>query len=70
MITVIHYLLLHFSRLSYAKRQEGATLIEYVLIVGVIAIGIFVGASAGLGDAITGLFGEASNAISNAPEDA
>ena len=46
------------------RRQRGATLIEYVLIVAVIAIAVF-GAAAGFGldDAISGIFNNASNTI-------
>lgn len=45
------------------RKQTGATLIEYVLIVAVIAIAVFVGATFGLGDAITGIFESAESAI-------
>ena len=68
MLTILNYLLCHSGGFSNCKRQEGATLIEYVLIVGVIAIGIFVGVAAGLDTAITNLFETASNEITNAPD--
>ncbi|MES1928534.1 hypothetical protein SADO_04725 [Salinisphaera dokdonensis CL-ES53] len=48
------------------QRQRGATLIEYVLIVAVIAIAVFAGAQFGLASAITGLFGTAASTINSA----
>ena len=48
------------------KKQTGATLIEYVLIVAVIAIAVFVAGAFGLDTAITGLFNQATTAINKA----
>jgi len=48
------------------RKQTGATLIEYVLIVAVIAIAVFVGASFGLGSAIQGIFTSAQSCITAA----
>lgn len=46
--------------------QRGATLIEYVLIVAVIAIAVFAAGQFGLADAITSLFGKATDTLNNA----
>jgi len=51
---------------NLGQRQRGATLIEYVLIVAVIAIAVFAGAQFGLGSAITNLFTSAATTISGA----
>ena len=48
-----------------AQRQRGATLIEYVLIVAVIAIAVFAAAQFGLGSAISSVFTDATNTINN-----
>ena len=50
---------------NLTRRQNGATLIEYVLIVAVIAIAVFAAAQFGLGDAISGVFTEATDTINN-----
>lgn len=47
-------------------RQRGATLIEYALIVALIAVTVFVGATFGLGDSITGIFTDANTELQNA----
>ncbi len=49
--------------------QQGATLIEYVLIVAVIAIAIFAAAQFGLADAIEGVFEDATDTLNNAGAD-
>lgn len=48
---------------NLGQRQRGATLIEYVLIVAVIAIAVFTAESFGLVSAITGLFKQAASTI-------
>lgn len=48
---------------NLGQRQRGATLIEYVLIVAVIAIAVFAAAEFGLASAITGLFDKATSTI-------
>lgn len=60
--------LLHIiSNLSaFGGRERGASLIEYVLIIAVVAIAVFVGANLGLGDAITGIFQDATTELNNA----
>ena len=64
MTSIMNSILMLLTGTVAGERQKGATLIEYVLIVAVIAVGIFVAASTGLGAAITSLFTEASNQIS------
>lgn len=52
------------SRNALSNGQRGATLIEYVLIVAVIAIAVFgVGAAFDLDEKIAGVFTDASTAI-------
>lgn len=48
---------------NLGQRQRGATLIEYVLIVAVIAIAVFAAGSFGLVSAIQGLFRTAASQI-------
>ncbi|MAA74351.1 MAG: hypothetical protein CMN28_06550 [Salinisphaeraceae bacterium] len=50
------------------RKQTGATLIEYVLIVAVIAIAVFAASQAGLVEAITGIFSEAQTTIEGASD--
>lgn len=49
---------------NLGQRQRGATMIEYVLIVAVIAIVAIIGAQT-LGGDISGVFGSASETIQN-----
>lgn len=48
---------------NLGQRQRGATLIEYVLIVAVIAVAVAVGIQAGLVEAILGVFTRAETAL-------
>lgn len=48
---------------NLGQRERGATLIEYVLIVAVIAIAVFAAAQTGLVTAIQGVFTSAENCI-------
>lgn len=67
MATYIRYLVgLFMVRTGLASRQRGATLIEYVLIVAVIAVAVFLGATFGLVSAITGIFSDATSAMNDA----
>lgn len=63
---MIEYLLSRLSRGRFFDSQNGATLIEYVLIVAVIAIAVFTAANFGLVSAITGVFTKAAKCISGA----
>ena len=63
MLTIFNYLLRCFGSLNRAESQKGATLIEYVLIVAVIAIAVFAAANFGLGDAISDVFTDAQTTI-------
>lgn len=66
---MLKYLLFWLDvRLGLGARERGASLIEYVLIIAVIAIAIFVGASAGLGDAIGQVFTDAITALQGGGE--
>lgn len=62
----LQYILASLGGLAVMNRQRGATLIEYVLIVAVIAIAVFAASQAGLVSAITGIFTSAENALNNA----
>ena len=63
MLKILNYLLCGNGALSHYKRQEGATLIEYVLIVAVIAIAVFAASQAGLVSAIQGVFSSAQTQL-------
>ena len=63
---LIRYILASLGQCGTPRRQHGATLIEYVLIVAVIAIAVFGAASFGLGTAISDIFTEAKSTISGA----
>ena len=68
MLRILSYLLT--TAPSVTARQRGATLIEYALIVAVIAVAVFLGASAtGLDDAIGEIFGNAETALKNAVDE-
>lgn len=60
----LQYILASLGVSNIKVRQRGATLIEYVLIVAVIAIAVFAAANFGLVSAITGLFSKAATTIS------
>ena len=63
---LIRYILTSLSLLGTLRQQRGATLIEYVLIVAVIAIAVFASTEFGLVSAITGMFSKAATTISSA----
>ena len=50
-------------------RQRGATLVEYALILGLIAVVAFAGVNSGLGDAISGIFTSANEDLGTANSD-
>ena len=54
------------GRTGFGMRERGASLIEYVLIIAVVAIAVFVGAQLGLGDAISGIFNDATTELNDA----
>jgi len=60
---VIQYLLNVMAPGRLSDSQRGATLIEYVLIVAVIALAVFAVSQTGLVDAITGIFQDARECI-------
>lgn len=62
---MIQYLLCHLSSGRFSESQKGATLIEYVLIVAVIAIAVFAGSEFGVVDSIQGVFSSASTCITD-----
>jgi len=64
---ILQYCMASLGASKMMDRQRGATLIEYVLIVAVIAIAVFLGAQFGLASAITGVFGKATSAINASP---
>ena len=57
---------LHAKVLDRARSEHGASMVEYALLVGLIAI-VAVAAVTLLGNSIAGLFGSAGNTISNVP---
>lgn len=59
----IQYFLRGLSGGRFSGSQRGATLIEYVLIVAVIAIAVFAADSFGIVDSITSVFTSASDCI-------
>tara|TARA_B100002049_G_C16005684_1_gene343531 strand:+ start:449 stop:682 length:234 start_codon:yes stop_codon:yes gene_type:complete len=63
MVSILSFFPAGLGKLHAAKYQKGATLIEYALIVALIAVGVFLGAQFGVGDAIQGLFEDANTAI-------
>ena len=65
MISVIKYLSTHFGALNAAKRQQGATLIEYALIAALIAVAA-VAIMGTVGENITSVFTSASSELSGA----
>lgn len=62
---VRNFLTLLVARSAVTNRQAGATLIEYALIVAVIAVAVLVAGITISGD-ITNIFGKASSALNNA----
>ncbi len=62
---ILDYLFASLGVSDSVRSQRGATLIEYVLIVAVIAIAVFAAANFGLKTAITGLFTKAASTISS-----
>jgi len=48
---------------ALAKHQRGASMVEYVLIIAVIALAVFVGAQFGLVSAIQSVFSTASTEL-------
>ena len=63
---LIRYVLASLGLRGTPRQQRGATLIEYVLIVAVIAITVFAVDSFGLVSAITGMFSKAATTITSA----
>lgn len=53
-------------RARWARDERGANLVEYLLLVGLIAIAVM-GAVAFLGGQVTGLFNQAGSQVSRAP---
>lgn len=51
--------------LGLGARERGASLIEYVLIIAVIAIAVLIAGQAGLVQAIKGVFTDAETALTN-----
>lgn len=63
---MLKYLLFWLDvRLGLGARERGASLIEYVLIIAVIAIAILVAGQAGLVSAIQGVFSQAATELNN-----
>lgn len=63
---MLKYLLFWLDvRLGLGARERGASLIEYVLIIAVIAIAVLIAGQAGLVDAIKGVFTDAETALTN-----
>lgn len=60
------YVMYLLCRAGMPRRQRGATLIEYVLIVAVIAIAVFAASQAGLVGAIQGVFSSAEGTLTTA----
>jgi pilus assembly protein Flp/PilA len=54
----------HGALLERARTERGASMVEYALLVGLIAV-VAVVAIAALGGGISGLFGNANNCVSN-----
>ena len=52
----------HSNRLERARTERGASMVEYALLVGLIAVVAVVAVTA-LGGGISGLFGHASNCV-------
>lgn len=66
-MTLIQYVLFWLSKGRFSNPQRGATLIEYVLIVAVIAIAVLVaGDATGVVDAIGHVFRKATNSLEDA----
>jgi pilus assembly protein Flp/PilA len=55
---------LHAHMLERARTERGASMVEYALLVGLIAV-VAVVAVAALGHGISGLFGSANNCVGN-----
>lgn len=63
---MLKYLLFWLDvRLGLGARERGASLIEYVLIIAVIAIAVLVAGTSGLVTAITGVFSDAASELTN-----
>ena len=54
----------HSNRLERARTERGASMVEYALLVGLIAV-VAVVAVAALGGGISNLFGHASNCVNS-----
>ncbi|MES1925917.1 Flp family type IVb pilin [Salinisphaera sp. T31B1] len=60
---ICEFLLYWINFSQFGSKERGATLIEYVLIVAVIAVAVFAASQAGLVSAIQGVFTDAQDCI-------